>query len=327
MSAIDELLNAGKVRTTDEAVKRVALYDVMQRVLKCTSSNASTVLKRIVKDHPEVNEVVSMVKFPGAGQRVTPVTDFKGLLLVLQILPGKRAEHFRKYCVPTLEKHLFSECEVEKDKIDKVLGVMQTCPNFESHNTIEAQVSCTLSSVLHGKREVENKYGIADVITPELVIEVKTASLWKHALGQVLAYARAFPKLRPCVHLFGSDDELFQIKRRARQCCLVYGVVMSTSVICNKEVLCEEDTKNIAHAAKLLKAIRRKKKYASDRKEVQTILKTIVKQKRPDYKKRVRDLENQNAELEARAQALKEVAEARANTYIVTASTMVVNNK
>jgi hypothetical protein len=39
------------------------------------------------------------------------------------------------------------------------------------------------------KVEVIIESGIVDVLTPDMVIEVKRAENWKHALGQVLAYS------------------------------------------------------------------------------------------------------------------------------------------
>lgn len=53
-----------------------------------------------------------------------------------------------------------------------------------------------------GMKEVRTKYGRADVVCYPFVIEVKEARLWKHALGQALAYAFD-SDLKPRVHLYG----------------------------------------------------------------------------------------------------------------------------
>jgi len=60
-------------------------------------------------------------------------------------------------------------------------------------------------------REVAISTGIVDVMTPYEVIEVKAASQWKHALGQVLAYSHT-TNLQPTVALFGDiPDEAIKL--------------------------------------------------------------------------------------------------------------------
>lgn len=65
--------------------------------------------------------------------------------------------------------------------------------------------------------EVPLSVGIVDVMTDRAVIEVKIASAWKHALGQVLAYAHVTGRA-PMVALFG------QIPVVARDIFLVSGI-------------------------------------------------------------------------------------------------------
>lgn len=67
------------------------------------------------------------------------------------------------------------------------------------------------------KVEVHTPVGIVDVMTPLQVIEVKIAASWKHALGQVLAYAWVTGKA-PGVALFGEVPTL------AKDLFLVQGV-------------------------------------------------------------------------------------------------------
>jgi hypothetical protein len=54
---------------------------------------------------------------------------------------------------------------------------------------------------------VPAKYGRIDIVTPDEVIEVKRATKFMHALGQVLGHSVAFPALRRRVHIFGTPDE------------------------------------------------------------------------------------------------------------------------
>ena len=70
-----------------------------------------------------------------------------------------------------------------------------------------------VSSIPGAKKEVACSTGVVDVVTPAEIIEVKRASQWKHALGQVIAYSHDFPNKRARVHLFGNGIEHFRVAR------------------------------------------------------------------------------------------------------------------
>ena len=75
--------------------------------------------------------------------------------------------------------------------------------------------------------EVRLESGIVDVVTRDEIIEIKKASLWKHALGQILAYAFE-PECRnknKRIHLFGSVKD--KTKTKIVACCAHYGVSVS----------------------------------------------------------------------------------------------------
>lgn len=77
------------------------------------------------------------------------------------------------------------------------------------------------SSISSSRKEVPCSSGTIDVLTPDEIIEVKRAALWKAALGQVLAYSVDFPAKTPRVHLYGNDVEHFRL---AATTCAKYGV-------------------------------------------------------------------------------------------------------
>ncbi|WP_149167759.1 hypothetical protein [Azospirillum brasilense] len=54
-----------------------------------------------------------------------------------------------------------------------------------------------------GTTEVPLGGGRCDILTDDEIIEVKKVSDWRHALGQILAYAFHRPHLRRRIHLFG----------------------------------------------------------------------------------------------------------------------------
>lgn len=70
----------------------------------------------------------------------------------------------------------------------------------------EQRATRRLQSDIGGRREVKTPNGYIDLLTDEEVIEVKEASDWKSAIGQVLAYAKFYPERRKRVHLFGKAN-------------------------------------------------------------------------------------------------------------------------
>ena len=70
-------------------------------------------------------------------------------------------------------------------------------------NEKDAQVS--LSNLLGGRMEVKCKYGRVDLITNELIVEVKRVSGWKGALGQIMTYHLEYEDLYPVIALLGTS--------------------------------------------------------------------------------------------------------------------------
>lgn len=53
-----------------------------------------------------------------------------------------------------------------------------------------------------GECEVETRFGRIDVLTQTKLIEIKKASNWKHAIGQVLVYGIDYPEHEKWIYLF-----------------------------------------------------------------------------------------------------------------------------
>jgi len=66
---------------------------------------------------------------------------------------------------------------------------------------IEKHLISGLAAILGGKTEVKLRYGIADVVTPTHVYEVKEWKDWRHAIGQAIIYALELG-LRPGIAIF-----------------------------------------------------------------------------------------------------------------------------
>lgn len=76
----------------------------------------------------------------------------------------------------------------------------------------ERDIAQALAEREGGECEVRTPAGNIDVLTPKYLYEVKVAHQWKAALGQVLAYAQAYPDRKPRLYLFG---ELGGMTRKA----------------------------------------------------------------------------------------------------------------
>lgn len=89
----------------------------------------------------------------------------------------------------------------------------------------ESDYSRKLSVSLNGKREISTLAGNIDILTQTEVIEVKTVSMWKAALGQVLVYGTFYPSHKKRIHLYGETQESFL--EMVRQCCSKFNVVVT----------------------------------------------------------------------------------------------------
>ena len=86
----------------DRESKRGSVLDVVQLVTKCSQDNASKVFQRLSEHHPDLRASRMDFKFPGQGQRPTPVANVVTLCEIAWLLPGLNAAIFRKEGAATL---------------------------------------------------------------------------------------------------------------------------------------------------------------------------------------------------------------------------------
>ena len=73
------------IRKTAEDPPRVSVLDVIGAITDLDSSNCSNYYRRLTEQFPEVSRFCSNFKFPGRGQRDTPVTCAKGVVTIVMI--------------------------------------------------------------------------------------------------------------------------------------------------------------------------------------------------------------------------------------------------
>jgi hypothetical protein len=106
------------VRITNENPVRVSVYDVIKVV--SGNVNEHDTWKLLSATHPEVLAMTSKFHFrDGQGQRPTPVADMKGILHVVNLLPGANAAKFRNGTINLLIRFLGGDVTL-KDTIDGI---------------------------------------------------------------------------------------------------------------------------------------------------------------------------------------------------------------
>ena len=68
------------------------------------------------------------------------------------------------------------------------------------------------------------RFGRVDLLTDREVVEIKSMSRWKHALGQVLVYSDCFLGHSPRIHLFTEGSLLAIDVASIRDACIRYNV-------------------------------------------------------------------------------------------------------
>ena len=76
----------------------------------------------------------------------------------------------------------------------------------------ESLIRDKLALLYSGKVEAQTKFGNIDVLTNDMIIEVKTAKHWKHALGQILAYSEEYQSHKKAICLFDWDKSMYNIE-------------------------------------------------------------------------------------------------------------------
>lgn len=164
----------GTIRVTPSG--QPSVFDMI-RVLG-GQKNPRDVWKRVLKQKPQVVEWIQYHKFPGRGQRSTPV-----------LAAIERFDELKELaCVPPYQK---------KIRIYRSLGA--TCINEPN---VQAGYAMLLSECGSVRQYVPCGSGVIDIVTEISVIEVKQVSLWKAAIGQAIAYATDL-NLFPEIALFG----------------------------------------------------------------------------------------------------------------------------
>ena len=96
------------VRSTGDG--RFSVYDVLVAFGCYPNTDTSRItFKRMIIEHSEVRSFCSDFKFPGRGQRETPVAAEEGMYQILMLCPGKRGAEFRAWAAKLVKERIEEE--------------------------------------------------------------------------------------------------------------------------------------------------------------------------------------------------------------------------
>lgn len=114
MIVIPELNDASIRRTSDG---RCSVYDLLS--VSGEQKSPRKVWQRLKEGYPEVVTKCHYFKFPGRGQRETPVTDKEGWLYILGLLPGVMGQKYRESAAKLVVQYLDADIKLALDVIDR----------------------------------------------------------------------------------------------------------------------------------------------------------------------------------------------------------------
>jgi hypothetical protein len=111
-------ITEAELRRIRKADGKVAVCDVIRAVTGQGATTCSKTWHRLTDSHPELLEMCKSCKFKSAGRgshKETVVTDARGIVQIMMLLPGQAAAAFRKNAAVVIVRYLGGDpCLVEQ---------------------------------------------------------------------------------------------------------------------------------------------------------------------------------------------------------------------
>ena len=104
-----------QIRKTAETPPRLSVIDLVAAVTGYSSNVASNVVLRLKATYPEVTSSWCIYKFSGRRQRDTPVTDARGAIELIMLLPGKTAAMARQCAANVVVRYLGGDASLVQE--------------------------------------------------------------------------------------------------------------------------------------------------------------------------------------------------------------------
>ena len=95
-----------RIRKTDQTPPRVSVIDVVQAITGKDARHAAEDVRGLCFSYAEVDGISVHYRFPGRGQRDTPVADVRGIVEIVMLLPGRQAARVRRQAAELLCRFL-----------------------------------------------------------------------------------------------------------------------------------------------------------------------------------------------------------------------------
>lgn len=123
---LDFIRDDATVRITDGTPPLISVIDIVRIVTENNNDYSAQIIRNMNNNHSDVMSSCQTFKFPGKGQRNTPVADFQTILKILQHLPGPSAAKYREKTAETLTRYFAGDQSLHQE-IDR---------NLQSNNPI-----------------------------------------------------------------------------------------------------------------------------------------------------------------------------------------------
>lgn len=108
-------LNEATIRRTPNG--QCSVYDLIAAV--GNQKNSRHAWNRLTERYPEVVPKCDNFKFPGRGQRETPVTDREGWAYILGLLPGVMGKKYRESSASLVVRYLDGDIKLAAEVVDR----------------------------------------------------------------------------------------------------------------------------------------------------------------------------------------------------------------
>ncbi len=108
-----------RVRITNEVPPRISVIDLASAITNKDARHAAQDVGFVKARHPEVCQLLDDFKFPGRGQQMTSVTDLRGAIEFILLLPGRQAALVRHQAAELLVRYLGGDMGI----IDEVVAL------------------------------------------------------------------------------------------------------------------------------------------------------------------------------------------------------------
>jgi hypothetical protein len=125
---------------------------------------------------------------------------------------SKIVRNFISECYSIFQEYINSKncMETHRDKYIKLINLsisdIDLINEMEDENEKESYYRDLLCDRFNGTSEVICEFGRIDVLTKKSIIEIKRVDLWKHALGQIIAYGTCYPNKIKKIAFYGDKS-------------------------------------------------------------------------------------------------------------------------